>query len=155
MTPDDIATATISAMLKRATATLVLLVSTLSCTMWNKAGSGWGGATGGEQLERLFWQDVRAKDWTAINRHVASSFAGSGPNGAMDKQAFVRSLQQHPLADFSLSDCQVQLNGADIVVSCLMHTQSAEGKAVQASTLSVWQQVKKGWIMIAHAETPS
>ncbi|MBZ5568303.1 MAG: nuclear transport factor 2 family protein [Acidobacteriia bacterium] len=131
---------------------VLLLASTLACNMWSKPASGWTGATGGEQIEKLFWQDVQAKNWAEVDRHVADTFAGTGPGGTTDRAAFLRDLQKAPLTDFSLSECNSHLNGADMVVTCTLQAQWA-GQPSTASTLSVWQQLKKGWVMVAHSES--
>ena len=34
-----------------------------ACSMWKNPPKGWAGATGGEQLERLLWEEVKAKNW--------------------------------------------------------------------------------------------
>ena len=131
---------------------VALLAPTLACSMWSKPASGWKGATGGEQIERLFWKDVQDKNWAEVDRHVASIFSGAGPGGAMDRAAFLRELQKAPLTHVSLSECTSQLNGADMIVTCTLRASWA-GQAVNSSTLSVWQQLKKGWVMVAHSES--
>ncbi|MBZ5627599.1 MAG: hypothetical protein LAO06_01900 [Acidobacteriia bacterium] len=137
---------------KRLALIVLFLAPTLACNMWSKPASGWTGATGGEQIEKLFWQDVQAKNWAEVDRHVAGTFAGAGPGGTTDRTAFLRELQKAPLADFSISECNSHLNGADMIVTCTVHAQWA-GQASAVSTLSVWQQLKKGWVMVAHSES--
>jgi hypothetical protein len=144
-------------MWKRATAIAMLTASTLSCTIWNKPARGWSGATGGEQIEKLFWDDVKEKNGKSIDQHVASTFAGYGNGGTLDRAAFVQQLQSYRLTAVSLSDCRSQLNGADVVITCTVRRQGTlDGQplAPAISSLSVWQQAKKGWIMIAHSEAP-
>jgi hypothetical protein len=137
---------------KRLAVLLLFLAFTLACNMWSKAASGWSGATGGEQIERLFWKDVQSKNWAEVDKHVAATFAGSGPAGTMDRAAFLRDLQRTALTEFSLSECNSQLNGADVMVTCTLRAQWS-GQPSTSSTLSVWQQLKKGWVMVAHADT--
>ena len=87
-----------------------------------------------------------------MDRRVADTFAGTGPGGTMDRAAFLRDLQKAPLADYSLSECNSQLNGGDMVVTCTLRANWG-GQPANASTLSVWQQLKKGWVMVAHSES--
>jgi hypothetical protein len=131
---------------------VLILAPTLACNMWSKPASGWIGATGGEQIEKLFWKDVQAKNWAEVDRHVADTFAATGPGGTMDRTAFLRDLQKAPLADYSLSECSSQLNGGDMMITCTLRANWA-GQPFNASTLSVWQQLKKGWVMVAHSES--
>lgn len=139
-------------MFKRIGPVALLCIVTLGCNMWSKPASGWIGATGGEQIEKLFWKDVQARNWAEVDRHVAATFAGSGPGGTMDRAAFLRDLQKAPLTDYALSECTSQLNGGDMVVTCTLRANWA-GQPSNASTLSVWQQLKKGWVMVAHSES--
>jgi hypothetical protein len=136
-------------MLKRAAAMVLLLASTVSCSMWNKPATGWSGATGGEQLERLFWDDVKAKNTKSLDQHIAATFAGTGATGPQDRASFMSQLQAYELRAVTLSDCSSKLNGIDLMITCVLHR---DGTTV--STLSVWQQLKMGWVMVAHAEGP-
>jgi len=132
---------------------VLFLAPTLACNMWSKPVSGWSGVTGGEQIEKLFWKDVQARNWAEVDRRVAGTFAGTGPGGTMDRAAFLRDLQKAPLADYSLSECNSRLNGDDMMVTCTLRANWA-GQPSHASTLSVWQQLNKGWVMVAHSESP-
>lgn len=140
-------------MLKRPIVVVFVLVCTAACTMWKKPGTGWSAATGGEQLEKLFWEDVKAKDFKSLEHHVAATFAGAGPGGPMDRAAFMRELQEYQLTSVSLANCATQLNGADLMVSCVVRREGSTPGMPAASTLSVWQQLKKGWVLVAHSES--
>lgn len=131
---------------------VLFLAAALGCSMWSKPASGWTGATAGEQVEKLFWRDVQAKNWAEVDRHIAASFVGAGPAGSMDRAAFLRDLQEGRISGASLSECASQLNGADMMITCTLRAQSA-GQPYDCATLSVWQQLKKGWVMVAHAES--
>lgn len=117
--------------------------------MWNKPATGWSSATGGELLERLFWDDVKAKNTKSLDQHIAATFAGTGAAGPQDRASFMSQLQSHEFKAVTLSDCSSKLNGADLMITCVLHRDGAT-----LSTLSVWQQLKKGWVMVAHAESP-
>jgi hypothetical protein len=137
---------------QRLTAIVLLMMFALGCTMWSKPASGWTGATGGEQIEKLFWKDVQARNWAEVDKHVADTFAGTGSGGTMDRAAFLRDLQKAPLTDVSLGECNSQLNGPDMIVTCTLRAAWA-GQPANTSTLSVWQQWKKGWVMVAHSDS--
>ncbi len=121
--------------------------------MWSKPASGWTGATGGEQIEQLFWKDVQAKNWAEVDRHVAATFAGTSTAGKIDRAGFLREIQNATLADFSLSECESRMNGEDMMITCTMRANWG-GQTAASATLSVWQQLKKGWVMVAHSESP-
>ncbi len=141
-------------MFKRLLVLIAIITFSIGCTMWNKPVSGWKGATGGEQIEQLFWKDVQAKNWQEVDRHLADTFTATGPAGPLDRVSFMNSLQQSGISEVSLSDCKVQTNGADLVVACTVHARSAQAPAAAFSSLSVWQQLKKGWVLVAHAQSP-
>jgi Domain of unknown function (DUF4440) len=141
-------------MLKRTFVIMFVLVCTAACTMWKKPGTGWSAATGGEQLEKLFWDDVKAKNAKSLDQHLAASFAGAGPSGPMDRATFLRELQAYQLSSVSLANCSTQMNGADLMVTCIVRREGSVPGVREASTLSVWQQLKKGWVLVAHSETP-
>ena len=141
------------AMWIRAAVVLVVAVSMTSCTMWSKPASGWSGATGGEKLEQLFWDDVKNKDFVNVDHHIGGTFTGSGARGSMDRAAFLQELKSYQLTGVSLAECASTLNGADVMIACTVQREGATPARVHS--LSVWQQYKKGWIMVAHAETPA
>ena len=132
-------------MLKRAAVVLGVAVLFTSCTMYSKPKSGWAGATGGETIEQLFWNDVKSKDFRAVDGHLSTTFVGNGPAGTYDKAAFLEQLKSSPAV--TLSDCASKLNGDSLMITC--NVQRATGRF---SSLSVWQQYKNGWLMVAHSE---
>ncbi len=137
----------------RVAAAFFLVVYLSSCTLWNKPAKGWSGATGGEQLEKLFWEDVRTSNLKSLDQHVAATLMAIGPAGAQDRDAFLRQLQAAASTKVVLRDCSSKLNGADLMVACVVERAAREGLSRTANTLSVWQQLPKGWMMVAHAET--
>ncbi len=138
------------AMWKRAAVVLLVAVGLSSCSMWNKTAAGWSGATGGEKIEQYFWDDVTKKDFRNVELHLSSTFVGSGPSGTVDRAAFLQQL--HSTTSISLSECASHLNGGDLMITCKVQREGSP--AGRFSTLSVWQQYSKGWVMVAHAETP-
>ena len=140
-------------MFRRMVALILLFATTTACNMWSKPPKGWSGATGGEQIENLFWHDVLAKDWKEVDRHLASTFSATGPAGIADRAAYLKSLQDAGIIEATLSDCSVQTNGGDMIVACKLHARTAKVPDATYATLSVWQQLKKGWVMVAHSHT--
>lgn len=133
-------------MLKRAAGVIGVVVLLTSCTMYSKPKSGWAGATGGENIEQFFWDDVRNKDFRKVDGHISSTLVGSGSSGTYDKAAFLQQLQSAPAA--TVSDCASKLNGDSLMITCNLQREGAP----RMNSLSVWQQYKKGWLMVAHAE---
>lgn len=140
-------------MFTRTSIALALAISCVACTMWSKPAKGWAGQTGGDNIERLFWDDVVHKDFAKVDAHVSSSFVGSGPTGAMDRAAFLQWLHAAGISGVRLNDCSNRVNGADVIITCVAERDGAASGRV--NTLSVWQEYKKGWLLVAHSETPA
>lgn len=150
---------TIPAMLKRAISSLlaVLLFTLSGCGFSSKPKTGFTGATGGEQLERLFWNDIQKKDWKDLQPRLAPMFVSSSPTGSRNRQASIDYWQQWSLQSVSLADVQVQSAGGDfIVTSTVTVTGTLNGKPAPtepAYSMTVWQQVSKGFVAVAHSDT--
>src|ERR1051325_10323109 len=139
-------------MLMRTSAVLTVAMLLSSCTMWNKPAAGWSGATGGEKIEQYFWDDVKKQDFRNIELHLSSTLVVTGPPGAQDRAAFLQQLHSNQLTSVSLSECASHLNGEDLMITCTVQREGTVSG--RFSTLSVWQQYKKGWVMVAHSEAP-
>jgi hypothetical protein len=126
-------------------------------------------ATGGEGLERIFWKDVEAGNWTELGRLLASNYVGTTPSGTNDREAALAQYRQWQLKSFSLGDVKTEMNGDTIVVTySITLNGTAGGGSVGGGTvgsgsvgsqlpstpqqmMTVWQQQKSGWVAIAHS----
>lgn len=129
--------------------------------MWNeKPVRAWASATGGEHLERLFWDTVKAKDWSELERHVAPTFVYVGPSGIHEKLAALEYFEHLQIAELSLGDIIVRPSGGDVVVvTYVAHINATrDGKPLSANEFritSTWQKVDKNWLLISRAHTPA
>lgn len=141
----------------RLAAVLLLLPAALSCSMWKKPGTGWNGATAGEDLERLFWNDLKTKNYAELEKHVADTVVSTTATGTWDKASWMQHLKEVQLDDFSLGDVEVKSNGADMMVAYVITLRgSFHGQPLpeKERMLTVWQPVKKGFIIVAHSAVP-
>ena len=127
-----------------------------ACTVWGEHPvKNWTDVTGGESLERNFWREVKAKNWAELERHVAGNFVSASVEGTRDKAGALEHLKQLQVEDYSLGDFQVELNGQSLVVTySLTLTGTSEGRPLPSGPrrmMSVWQQQKSGWVVIAHS----
>jgi hypothetical protein len=114
---------------------------------------GWKNATGAEQYERLMWQAMRDKDWKEVEYHLAPAFVGvTGSGQALDRAGWVEHWRAAAISEFSLAEVSVQPNGADMTVAYVLHLRGEQTAVFRV--VSVWQQVKGGWILIAASTTP-
>ena len=117
----------------------------------------WKNATGAEQTERLMWQAIQSKDWANVERHLSATFVGVTADGRMfDRAGWVEQWKSAEVREFSLGEVQVQPEGIDMKVTYILHIQTS-AKALPSSGLrvvSIWQEVKRGWMLSAISMTP-
>jgi hypothetical protein len=119
----------------------------------------WKNATGAEQYERLMWQDIRKKDWQDVEYHLAPTFVGVNAQGrALDREGWVEYWKSADIKEVSLGEFSVQPSGTHMVVTFVLHlVGTAAGRPFPQDGLrviSVWQQVKSGWILTATSCVP-
>ncbi|HTR67275.1 MAG TPA: nuclear transport factor 2 family protein [Terriglobales bacterium] len=134
---------------------LLCLALLAGCTVWGEHPvKHWTDVTGGESLERNFWLEVKAHNWTELERHIAGNYVWMSPEGSLDKAAALDHLKQLQLNDYSLGNFRVELNGSTVVVTYTIAMQgSFNGQPVPntpVQMMSVWQHEKAGWQAIAH-----
>jgi hypothetical protein len=112
-------------------------------------------APDGEKLERQMWEDMKAKNWTAVVSRIAPDFQSVHPDGARDRAGELALIKNLNLGDYTLADFKVTDHGNTIVVSYTVAVAETIDKTSQstkpAPRLSVWQKGDKGWQWIAHA----
>ncbi len=134
---------------------VVLVVCLTGCTIGKEPKHPtWKNATGAEQYERLMWQAIREKDWKNVQYHLAPTFVGVNAKGqSFDRAGWVGYWKASPVSDFSLGEVSVQPNGPDMTVTYVIRLSSSNsGTALRV--ISVWQQIKGGWTLIATSMTP-
>jgi hypothetical protein len=136
-------------------ATLALFLS--ACTMWpEKRNPGWNQATGAEQFERLYWQELKAKNWAEIEARTASNFTHASAAGVRNKQETITMYKQNPLLDYQLGNFEVVAHGDTAIVNFtadFTYTDES-GKTVgpvHNRVQTVWRQHKSGWVLISKA----
>jgi hypothetical protein len=114
-------------------------------------------ATGGEALERIFWKEIQAGNGTAIERVLASNYMGTVPGATLDRAATLDQYRQWKLTDYAIGDLKTEMNGPTFVVTYTITLNgTAGGQPLPSGPLhmmTVWQQHKSGWMVIAHSVT--
>ncbi len=115
-------------------------------------------ATGGEGLEHVFWKNVQAANWTEVDRALASNYVGVTPSGTIDRSATLDQYRSWQLKDSAIGDLKTEMNGNTIVVTYTITLNGIAGSQPLPSApqhmMTVWQQQKSGWIVIAHSVSP-
>jgi hypothetical protein len=117
----------------------------------------WNSATGAEQYERLMWQAIHDQDWANIERHLAPTFAGVNAAGRLfDRAGWLEYWKNAHLREYSLGEVAVQPQGADMVVTYVVHLGPEASGAANSGlrVVSVWQEIKGRWTLIATSATP-
>jgi hypothetical protein len=134
----------------------LILLCTFGCTIYREQmAQKFGDATGGESLERVFWNEVKAGSWTEIERALASNYVATTPHGTLDRAAAIERIRQYKLKDFSIGDLKTELNGTTIVVTYNVTLNgTANGQPLPTDPvhmMTVWQEQARGWVILAHS----
>ena len=139
--------------------TLLLIMSLSGCTVWReKKPTAWTDITGGESMERVFWRQVKAKDWAGVEQHLAANYVFASPSGVYDAAEAIERWKQTEIDDYSLGDFNVQLSGNSYIVT---YTATVRGRRAGQPlpsgpfrAMTIWQQGGHGWMAIAHSVVP-
>jgi len=135
----------------------LLLALLCGCTMWHEhAVNDWTDATGAGSLEKLYWREIKAKNWTELEHHLAGNYIAYTPEeGRMDRAAMVEHLKQLQLDDYSLGEIETELSGETFVVTYEITMRGTfAGKPLPSGPIrmmTVWQHQKRSWVEIAHS----
>ena len=133
---------------------VALAFSTIACTEGKPPESqSWSAATGAEAYERLWWKAVQDRDFKAAERRLAPIYTLTTAAGIKEKDQAIQYFQGLDLSSIGIGDLQVKPEGPDMIVSytATLQTKAASGSQRFYMT-TVWQQVKRGWVAIAHTE---
>ncbi len=127
--------------------------------MWrDKKPAAWTDITGGESMERVFWRQVKARDWAGVEQHLAANYVFASPAGVYDAAEAIERWKQTEVDDYSLGDFNVQLSGNSYIVT---YTATVRGKRAGQPlpsgpfrAMTIWQQVARNWVAIAHSVMP-
>ena len=136
-----------------------LLAVTSACTFFGEhPARSMAEATGGEGLERVFWKNIQTANWVEVERALASNYEGETPGGTLDRSATIDQYRSWQLKDFSIGELKTELNGSTIVVTFTITLNgTAAGQPLPTAPqhmMTVWQQQKMGWVVIAHSVSP-
>jgi hypothetical protein len=139
----------------------IALICTAACTVYGeRPPHSMAEATGGEGLERIFWKNVQARNWVELERSLASNYSGVSASGALDRSATIDQYRTWQLQDYAIGDLKTELNGSTLVVTYNITLNGGISNGTAGSQrlpsapqhmMTVWQQQKAGWVVIAHS----
>jgi len=105
------------------------------------------------------WRDVKEQRWARVEAHLAPSFVSMNGSGTRGRAATLDYLKSLSLAEYTLGDFKTTTNGADMVVTYTARVAGTfRGQPLPAEPIrmmTVWQQVTRNWVAIAHSEMPA
>jgi Domain of unknown function (DUF4440) len=109
----------------------------------------------GEKMERQMWEDIKAKNWEAVEGKIAEGFQSVHGDGARDRTGEIALIKKLDVGQVALSDFRSTVNGDNIVVTYMILAQESIDlerlPTKPAPRLSVWKKGASGWQWICHA----
>ncbi|MBI2681899.1 MAG: nuclear transport factor 2 family protein [Acidobacteriales bacterium] len=135
-----------------------LMLTATGCTMWPEhKNPNWQQATGAERFEQLYWQEWKAKNWLELEARTASNFTRTTADGTFDKAQTMAEYRKSTLVEYTLGEFNVVAHGASAVVSYTaqfqMESEGMKSAPRSVRRMSVWQQEKSGWVLVASSES--
>ncbi|HTD21432.1 MAG TPA: nuclear transport factor 2 family protein [Terriglobales bacterium] len=128
-----------------------------ACTKWKEKSPAWANATGAEQFERLWWQDVKEKNWDEVEKHLAATYVYQTSGKTRDREASLEHLKNLEITEYEMGDVEIHPDGDSVVITYTMDMKGTYGgqplQLPHTRMMSVWQQQKNGWAAIAHADS--
>jgi hypothetical protein len=109
----------------------------------------------GEKMEKQMWEDINAKNWTAVESKIADAFQSVHPDGARDRANEISLIKNLKVGQVEFNDFRSTMNGDNIVVTYMISVQETidleQLPTKPAPRLSVWRKGATGWQWICHA----
>jgi len=109
----------------------------------------------GEKMEKQMWEDIKAKNWKAVEGKIAEGFQSVHADGARDRAGEISLIKNLNVGKIALSDLKSTTNGDNIVVTYMISAQETIDlerlPTKPAARLSVWKKTQNNWQWICHA----
>jgi hypothetical protein len=109
----------------------------------------------GEKMERQMWDDIKAKNWNAVEGKIAEGFQSVHPDGARDRVNEISLIKDLKVGQVNFNDFRSTKSDDNIVVTYMISVQETidlERLPTKATPrLSAWKKGADGWQWICHA----
>src|SRR5437667_9878704 len=99
----------------------VLVYATIllqGCTVWREhTVNKWADATGGEGLERSFWNEVKNKNWNELERHIAGNYILITLDTRLDRAPALERIKEVQIQEFSMGELRTELHRDTVEVA--------------------------------------
>lgn len=108
-----------------------------------------------EQHERIFWAKARDARWQEVAGLLGGNVVYVASGKVLTRDQVVPYLQAENIREVSITDLVIKANGPDMAISYHLDLSLKDGTMRPLAAMSVWQQARSGWILIAHSEHPA
>jgi len=109
----------------------------------------------GEKMERQMWEDIKAKNWKAVEGKIADGFQSVQPDGARDRANEISLIKNLNIGQLEFNNLKSTTSGDDVVVTYMISVQETidleQLPTKPTPRLSVWRKGADGWQWICHA----
>src|SRR5207245_10515549 len=77
----------------------------------------------GEKMEKQMWEDIKAKNWEAVESKIAEGFQSVHPDGARDRANEISLIKNLNVGQVAFNDFRSTMSGANIVVTYMISVQ--------------------------------
>jgi hypothetical protein len=109
----------------------------------------------GEKMEKQIWEDIKAKNWKAVESKIADGFQSVHPDGVRDRAGEIALIKDLNVGETVLSDLKSTESGDNIVVTYMISAQETIDlerlPTKPMPRMSVWKKGTSGWQWICHA----
>jgi hypothetical protein len=109
----------------------------------------------GEKMEKQIWEDIKAKNWKAVESKIADGFQSVHPDGVRDRAGEIALIKNLNVGETVLSDLKSTESGDNIVVTYMISAQETIDlerlPTKPMPRMSVWKKGTSGWQWICHA----
>jgi Domain of unknown function (DUF4440) len=106
-------------------------------------------------MEKQMWEDIKAKNWKAVESKIADAFLCVHPDGARDRANEISLIKNLKVGQVEFNDFRSTMNGDNIVVTYMISVQETIDlerlPTKPTPRLSVWRKGAVGWQWICHA----
>src|SRR5438132_12036156 len=103
----------------------------------------------GEKMERQMWEDIKAKNWKAVEDKIAEGFQSVHPDGARDRANEISLIKNLSVGQVEFNDFRSTMSGDNIVVTSMIAVQATIGlerlPAKPTPSLRLRNEGTEGW----------
>jgi hypothetical protein len=109
----------------------------------------------GESLEKQMWDNIKARNWTAVEKNIARDFQSVHEDGARSRDQEIDLLKKLNLGNYQITSLKTTEQGGVIIVTYNVAVgENIDAKRLSSNPhprLSVWKNNSGVWQWVAHA----